>query len=378
MLKVGLLLPRSTYYNAINFDLYEGFRAGLEQLGRDDIQLITENIGFGTDQQTCYRLAEKMLIEEQVQVVFAYVSHRMAQLLRPLFMAANKLLIVLDAGANMPQEWPSSPNIIFHSLHNSLGASFSARKAVKDGHRSATVHTGYYDGGYLQIHAGFNAYENAGGRVTGTHATGYLREEFSITPPENSNCLLSFFSGDFIQWYFEELQKQAGDERTSVYLPPFGLEESVLAQTDFIQHPVHGTIAWSNKLDNVENQTFCKALADRGREANLFSLLGWEAARLANRATEIMHAQNGNGRKASAELLNFSFESPRGTIHFHENSHTSLGPMYYASVQEQNGKCQLAITETIPVEEVRNTYEEMISIKLENNISGWYNSYACI
>ena len=108
MQTIGILLPRSTYYQTIGFDLFEGLRSGLRHLGRSDIKIITENIGFGAEKQQCYRSAEKLLLEENVSVVIAYIGHRTAQLLRPLFLAANKMLIVLDAGANLPNEWPAA------------------------------------------------------------------------------------------------------------------------------------------------------------------------------------------------------------------------------------------------------------------------------
>lgn len=79
MHKVGLLLPRSTYYNTIGFDLFEGFRSSLNALGGDDIGLVTENIGFGTEHQNTYRIVEKMLMQDNVVVVLhtsAIVLHK--------------------------------------------------------------------------------------------------------------------------------------------------------------------------------------------------------------------------------------------------------------------------------------------------------------
>ena len=71
MNKIGLLLPRSSFYNTIGFDLFEGLKSGLKKIGRDDIKLVTENIGFGTDKQQCYRSAEKLLLEEDVDLIIA-------------------------------------------------------------------------------------------------------------------------------------------------------------------------------------------------------------------------------------------------------------------------------------------------------------------
>jgi len=51
MSQIGILIPRSTFYETVGFDMFEGLRSGLKHLGREDIKIFSENIGFGTDQQ---------------------------------------------------------------------------------------------------------------------------------------------------------------------------------------------------------------------------------------------------------------------------------------------------------------------------------------
>src|SRR5690606_28766694 len=98
------------------------------------LKIVSENIGFGADKQQCYRAAENLIFNHDVDVIVAYIGQRMAQLLKPLLLSCNKLLLVLDSGANLPQEHPECPNIVYLSLHNALGAYLSARLAIKDGY----------------------------------------------------------------------------------------------------------------------------------------------------------------------------------------------------------------------------------------------------
>ena len=67
MQKIGILLPRSTYYQTISFDVFQGLKLGLENLKQKEYQIITENIGFGADKQQCYRAAEKLLLEDKLK-----------------------------------------------------------------------------------------------------------------------------------------------------------------------------------------------------------------------------------------------------------------------------------------------------------------------
>ncbi|MGM8363768.1 ABC transporter substrate-binding protein [Flavobacterium sp. ARAG 55.4] len=383
MQTIGILLPRSTYYQTIGFDLYEGLRSGLQYLGRKDIRIVTENIGFGADKQQCYRSAEKLLLEENAAVVIAYIGHRMAQLLRPLFLAANRMLIVLDAGASLPQEWPSCPNIFYHTLHNSLGALLTAKQAVNDGYTSAGMVTGYYDGGYLHTYSISKGFEDNGGKIIFNHATGYKEEDFTMEPLKNyleqfpDAALLSLFSGDFVQWYFEGIKNILHKKNVPVYLTPFGFEEMMLADAEYPGTQIKGIAVWSNKIDSVENKTFVEVLTAAGRTPNLFSLLSWESAFIGLKVVELMVECKNNMSQIASDLHSFTFKSPRGSIYFDEKTNTSISPLYNATIiKTDDGKCELELRNKI--DNVFEYFEELTNQELNNSTSAWYNSYACI
>lgn len=380
---IGLLLPRSSYYTGLSFDLFEGVRSSLKHLNEEEIRIVTENIGFGTDKQLCYKAAEQLIMHENATVVLAYIGHRMAQVLRPLFQAANRLLIVLDAGANAPHEWPETPHIIYHSLHNTFGSWLTAKRAFNDGFSQGGMVTGYYDGGYLQtwgISSGFN---KAGGNITFNHATGYNKDDFSMLPLKEysekypDGALLSIFSGDYVQWYFESLKEVFGENHLPVYLPPFACEETMLKDAKHPGGSVKGIAAWSYQLENSENKLFIEAIESNGRTANLFSLLGWEGAILAVRASELMIELKNNIQQVSDTLIDYSFEGPRGRVYFHAPTRHSMAPLYEATIsKDANDGCYMIIEKQ--VEEMIPDFEEFIALPMENAISGWYNSYTCI
>lgn len=383
MQTIGLLLPRSTYYSSLSFDLFEGVRSSVKYIGREDVRIVTENIGFGTDKQLCYKAAEQLIMHENATVILAYIGHRMAQILRPLFQAANCLLIVLDSGANAPHEWPETSNIIYHSLHNTFGSWLTAKRAVNDGFSQGGMVTGYYDGGYLQTWGICSGFTEAGGNISFNHATGYNKNDFSMFPlrehAENhpNSALLSIFSGDYVHWYFDGLKEVFGENHLPVYLPPFGCEETMLKDAKHPGGSVKGIAAWSYELDTLENKRFIETIEASGRTANLFSLLGWEGAVLGLRASDLMLEQKNNVRSVSDALTSFSFEGPRGKVSFHAPTRHTLAPMYETMIQDNgNGGCSIIIENTI--DEMVTDFEQFISLPMENSISGWYNSYTCI
>lgn len=383
MLKIGILLPRSTYYETIGFDLYEGLKQGLKQAGRDDIKLVSENIGFGADKQQCYRSAEKLILEENVSLVIGFIGHRTAQLLRPLFLAANKILIVLDAGANLPQEWSFCPNIIYHSLHNSLGAWSSAQMAVKDGYTNGGMVTGYYDGGYLQTFSLSKGFENAGGTICFNHATGYKKEDFSMEPLVShlnnypNSALLSLFSGDFVQWYFSCLKQLNEFNDIPIYLSPFALEETMLEKAVFASNSIKGIASWSKNISSDENTMFKETMESSGRIPNLFSLISWESSQIIIKVLALIEENKNNLPKVADALSSFEFSGPRGKIQFHKETNMTLAPQYEVKIiSDNNGMCQLELGNEVTG--VIESFEKLRSFDLEEVTSAWYNSYVCI
>jgi branched-chain amino acid transport system substrate-binding protein len=383
MQTIGILLPRSTYYESIGFDLFQGLKLGLTEIPHSDIRIVTENIGFGAEKQQCYRSAEKLLLEENASIVIAYIGQRGAQLLRPLFLAMNRILIVLDAGANLPHEADFCPNIIYHSFHNSLGTWLSSKMALRDGFSDAGMVTGYYDGGYLHTVALTEGFVRDKGKIQFNVATGFKPDTFSMSEliqhrdkyPESA--LLSLFSGDFVQWYFDELIRQYGVSNIPVYLSPFGLEEQMIEHAHFPGPNVKGVAAWSKHLDSQENQYFLKLVEEKlNKVPSLFLLMGWESAFLVDC---ILSLQATFGVKAvSPELLqSISFKSPRGQVKMLPEINTTYAPMYEVSVvSSENNTCSLQIDATI--EDTLEPLKELTTVQLNNAETAWYNSYVCI
>jgi branched-chain amino acid transport system substrate-binding protein len=382
MQKIGILLPRSTFYETIGFDIFEGLRSGLKLIGREDVKIITENISFGADKQQCYRSAERLLLDENVDLVIAYIGHRTAELLKPLFLAANKILIVLDAGANLPNEWPTCPNIFYHSLHNALGAWLTSKKAVNDGYEKAGMVTGYYDGGYLHTYSISKGFEDGGGTICFNHATGYKMEDFTMESVKNNleqnpkSALLSLFSGDYVQWYFTEIKKWFENENLPIYLTPFSMEETMLENAVFPSSNVSGVVSWSKKIDSSENNIFIETITDSGRTPNLFSLLGWEGAKISNKILDLITEHKNKISLIASDLQKFEFTSPRGEIFFDAKTNMSISPLYEALIIENNGMCEIKLGSEI--KDIKTEFDKLVQLDLNNVTSAWYNSYTCI
>jgi branched-chain amino acid transport system substrate-binding protein len=283
----------------------------------------------------------------------------------------------------MPQEWSVCPNIIYHSLHNSLGAFLSSKLAIKKGYKTGGMITGYYDGGYLQTYSLSKSFENEGGKICFNHATGYKEEDFTMEPltgylnsyPESA--FLSLFSGDYLQWYFEKIKALFTDTNIPIFLTPFGFEETMLKNVICPSNNIHGIASWSKNIINPENKAFIETIESLGKTPNIFSLLGWESAELVKKIASLLESNTNNIPKVIEGLNEFQFKSPRGMITFYSKHNQTIAPLYEASiVPDANGNCSVLINSTI--ENTNHYFDDLYSQELEGITSAWYNSYVCI
>ena len=128
MLRAALLLPRSTLFPAFGIDILNGIKSCLKHNGvQQEIDVRTDNIGFGLDEADIYTKAEKFLLQEDVDLVMVVADVRICELLEPLFTATNKILMMVNTGANFPETWQGSPTTLVHSANFCLHTHLTGR-----------------------------------------------------------------------------------------------------------------------------------------------------------------------------------------------------------------------------------------------------------
>ncbi|MBO9636242.1 MAG: hypothetical protein J7578_24280, partial [Chitinophagaceae bacterium] len=175
---IGILLPRSSEYPGMGFDILAGLKAGLLAHPGVDIRFVTENIGFGDNPAHNYACAEKMILQEDASAIICYSQFLNAEPLYALATSSGKPFIFLDAGMQMmtvPQN-----NACFHiSLQGIHACSIAGAKAA-EGNRNVLIATSFYDGGYRGPWGCYESIVNAGGKVCGNYVSGYKTAEFTI------------------------------------------------------------------------------------------------------------------------------------------------------------------------------------------------------
>lgn len=368
--RIGLLLPRSTDYPAMGYEIMEGIKAYFLQQGREVPKFFTENIGFGEDHSLNHARAEKLLLQDDVEIIIAYANSFNGEQLYPLATAFGKPFIILDAGMQLPQSPPSD-----HCYHLSLQGIHACHYSgymAGSGNRKVLMATSFYDGGYRGPLFYDRGLSEAGGSICGNFVSSYRLAEFTIDSymgllnKSEATSVAACFCSYLAELFFKALHEKNGEAtQLPIYCSPFMAEEELLAKCDFPGGEFFTVVPWASSLENDAQQTFLKSIEKKN--ANIFHLLGWEAAIAGLQAIE-------NGVQS---LKKFSYESPRGTVNIDPETHYTYAPLYKGSiVANETGKCVLRINEVISVN--AEQHQKIMANKTGAVISGWKNNYLCI
>lgn len=372
MNRIGMLLPRSTDYPAMGMEILGALKASLKRSGVQ-AEFVTENIGFGENEGINYAKAEKLFLQDEAELIVAYCNPVNAQGLYQLAQVFGKPIIFLDAGMQMP---PMSVHALcFHlSLQGMLACRHSGQMAG-NGNRQVLMAASFYEGGYHGPWSYEKGLSMAGGSVCGNYVSGYKIAEFSIEPfigllsTSTPGCVTACFSSYLAELFFAELKKQNGKVmRLPYYCSPFMAEEELLRRSDFPGGELHTVVPWASSLESSEQEAMRAHLSlKNGSRLSLFHLLGWEAGIV---TSQIL--QSGPG-----SLKGFHFESPRGKVRLHPETHYSYAPLYEGYIREgEGGKCRLEISRSIEVSP--DEHQIHLTDSSLNSVSGWKNNYLCI
>jgi branched-chain amino acid transport system substrate-binding protein len=370
--RIGVLLPRSTDYPAMGFDMLDGLKLSLKKLGHTDVQFVTENIGFGEDTALNYSRGEKMLLQDDVALIVAYSSVGNAQPLYDLAEISGRPLIFTDAGMSLPEAYPHP--LAYHLSLQGYHACRVSGEMAGEGARKVLMATSFYDGGYRGTFGAVRGIDAKSGSVCGNYISGYKVSEFTIDSynellaSSGAQAVMANFSTYLAELFLNALAA-AGPKTVPLpfYCSAFMTEEQILSRCDFPGGTFNAVLPWHSQLGG-ENETFTALIQkEKNKTANIFHLLGWEAGIAANRLLS----------EGAVSLKGWSYESPRGTVTIHPETNHSYAPLYNASIiAGENGKCRLQPGAAIPVDAA--THARWLLDLPDQVISGWKNNYFCI
>jgi len=374
-MKIALLLPRSVIYPSMSFDIMDGFKYSLKKMGQDDKhEIVTASIGVGANNKDIYSCSEQLLLNG-VDIIIAYINPEAAAYIHPLFESSSKLLIVLDSGYHFQNVEKKLSHVCFISLQGNLCSRAIVNKAIEDGQNNFAITCSFYDAGYRPSYSFATAIEDKGAQIIYNHITALQKSDFNLGPLEqflennNNTTILASFCGDMAEDFFRESSKLKNLASSKTYGSGFTAEEIWMSKIPYPGYDWSCAIPWSTNIISKENEVFNTTLNGiKMHKANVFSLLGWEAA---------LFIVNSNG----LSLDNITIDSPRGRVYMNPDTGFSEAPIYYAIVakNEETENCILTNIAEVPnLEEERNRLYHHILALQNSTTNSWFNSYACL
>jgi branched-chain amino acid transport system substrate-binding protein len=371
--RIGILLPRSSEFPSMAFDILDGVRTHLQLLNLGDSQLFTQNIGFGDDSGVVLSAAERLVMENDVQLIIAYATSLNAELLYPLADTVGRPFLFIDAGMEF-FELPPNPNC-FHITLQGLEACVQLARQAANAGKSVFSATSFLDGGYRSIWAFEKGLKSADATFSGHYIGHYQPAEFTLAPftaqvsSGQSQAILASFSSYLNQLFLTKLKDEPEAARSlPFYCGPFMADEQLLKNIPFPGGTYHTVVPWATSLSNAENAEFLQTiLTEKQKQANLFHLLGWEAASAAKQLLE----------KGAAAMPGWSYQSPRGTVTFHPETNCAYAPLSNGYIAASaNGNCELQINASAEVS--ADDHRKLFFMKPDEGFSRWRNNYFCI
>lgn len=382
-MKVGILCPRSKTHPGMMGDFLDGLKASLKRLKVDQqVQLFSETIGFGGVEKEVYDKTEKLLVLDDVDMLVAYIDLRILEIIKPLLYASGKWILVVNPGANYPDNWVPQVNVMHLSLQHAFLCWLTGKQAAAKPGIQAALATTFYDCGYLHNSSMAKGFEKKGGNII-HHAVNNQRydeafnckslTDFLDTSPETKTLLCIFDSLPATLFYSRmEAYEKAGE--LSLFVSPMMLEGTALEKLNAgCQFRVDGHLPWHASLENKANIEFIEIYRNQVKKpVSIFSILGWDAGQI------IFEWAAGDDRLSpddpdlAEKSVQRIIDSPRGEMKLDPETHFFIAPVYRCSFSPLSKEMSLS-----EIEDPAKEWAEFTQITLSGVNSGWTNTYLC-
>ena len=266
-------------------DFLDGFNSYLAQkYKQESITFIKENIGFGGSEKDVYSKAEKLLITDDVDILIAYADEKVVPIIYPLLQATGKLMMLVNPGANYPVNWIAQPTVIRLNLQHAFLCWLTGAKAAHTYNGNGALASTVYDCGYLHSAVMVKQFMDNGGNIMHNYINNQAyKDNFEISQlinflQANPSCknLLCVFDELPARLFYKSLKAFKADAPLHIFASPMMVEQKALAdlESGFL-FSIESHITWQPDLNTEDNKHFIESCK---RPANIFSLLGWEAA----------------------------------------------------------------------------------------------------
>lgn len=324
-IKVGLVVPEAGVYAPLGTDMKRAWELWLERhggkLGKHEVTTVIAD--EGETPQTGVPAIQKLLQNDQVDVIAGIVNSAVALGAKDMVTEAKKLLIVANAGAGAITAAAPSPYIWRTSFTNAQVA------AVMGKHLASLAEVGPvyviapdYAAGTEVIRGFKSTFEPGGGKIAGEAKPAFGKTQdyqpfLAGIQASGARAVFCFFSGAEAVAFVKQYAQFGLSAQIPLYGSGFLTEGSVLAAQGDAAAGIQTTLHYSTELDNPANQEFVAAWrAKFNAPPAVFSVQMWDAANVLDRALALATGLDGDSLAKAMRSVGTIADSPRGPWSF--------------------------------------------------------------
>lgn len=377
-MKAGILFPLSNVYPGIGADFMDGVQSFFKQHGiLDKVVFIKEGIGLGAVEKEVYLKAEKLLIGDEVDILIAYVDEKVLPVLYPLIQATDKIMLVVNPGANYPVNWITQPNVIHLNLQHAFLCWLTGASATVCANGHAALASTYYDCGYLHAATMVKNFMAQGGTIRYNYINNQLYDAaFNIDELKgflsaNADCtnLLCVFDEKPALLFYQLLAQYTGAKPLHLFVSPMMLASLQLSRPATVSYSIEGYLPWHYEMNHTSNVEFIKTCT---RPATIFSLLGWETAMILKEILQQDATTGKDGNAVIAGLKTKTINSPRGILQLDNETQFYVAPVAKYSLKAGTGDPEIEW-----MNNVEQQWKAFTAMPSEGAVTGWTNTYLC-
>jgi branched-chain amino acid transport system substrate-binding protein len=342
-IRVGLVIPQAGVYTPLGEDMQQGWELWLEQndgkLGDYEVETVIADEGEGPD--TGVPAIQRLLQQENVDVVVGIVNSATALGAAGQFAEAQKVLIVANAGAGAITGEAASPYVWRTSFTNAQIAAAMGQHLAEEGVGPLYVMAPDYAAGQ-EVVAGFTkAYEAGGGTVAGQALTPFGTTQdyqpfLSGIPGSGAAATFVFYSGGEAVSFVQQYDSFGLKDTIPLYGSGFLTEGSVLEAQGESAVGVQTTLHYSTEIENEANEAFVAAYEEAYDELpTVFGMTTYDTANVLAKALAEAEGLSGEELSAALDGLGEIEDSPRGPWSF--NGQTPEQSIYLREVTDEGG-----------------------------------------
>lgn len=376
-LKIGILLPRSDMFPTLARDFLNGLKLSLHSLNTTKLapKFIVEGVGTASD-DTLVRTAEKMLLQEEVDLTISFCSIYKLDELIGVFNAYKKPLIHIDLGGNIVKQQHISDHVLFHTLNLWQSAYTAGVYTAKNYGKSCMVASSFYEGGYQLTESFVKGFTDTGGTITNYFVASmdYKTETYEAlikgvqeTEPDFIFTLFSYKEGVKV---FDILSKSDLNGKTPIIALPLMTDETVNTE-NYEMKDVTSIASWSFDDETPQMKAFISRLKEEYNDLpNIMSLLGYEIGQI---IAEALNATEGIPAKLGEYFKNKTIDSPRGALTFNTYNESQVDSFKIRKFNFNKIRYHNSVIGIIDTSSMGDLHSKFQS----SPYSGWQNPYIC-